>query len=217
MIFFLFLPLFYAFLAPLVVKSKKTTLQPSTHYKFLTYTFNHVSMQLYNLKSQINIMSVCLYQSYPVHKWLEKEIFEKIYFMMEWNTKFFFRGQTYKGAVMIHVQNTHSTGSTVMCPWRLWPCTKNTKSVVLKGIFCYNRIASPWYFYRCPGRLKCCQAKARDSTNTQNSYYRAVEDATEITIRENNWVNCPNTSTCQYSKGKKYGWKLNVASIVKTS
>lgn len=103
---------------------------------------------------------------------------------------------TYKGAVMIHVQDTHSTGLTVMCPWRLWLRTKSTKSIILKGIFCDNWKASPWYFYRCSRRPKCCQAEARDSTNSQNSCYHAVENTTAITNRENNWENCPNTSTC---------------------
>lgn len=111
--------------------------------------------------------------------------------------------ETYKWAVMIHVLYTHSTWATMMTSWRFWLTTIKTEGIVLKVPLPHHWIAAPLYIWRPACTAKCSKAEGCKGTYCQYCSNKAVEDARDIAVGENNRVNSPNSTTWKTSDIKQ--------------
>lgn len=106
---------------------------------------------------------------------------------------------TYKWAVMIHVQNTHSTGSTMMTSRWLWLWAELTEGIILKGTFPHSWIATPHYAWGCSSTRKWSRTECINSSYRQHEGNDGVKNSMEIADREKNRECCPHSTTCNFN------------------
>lgn len=116
--------------------------------------------------------------------------------------------ETYKWAVVIHVQYTFSTRATVMGSRWLGFWAVVTESIIFKVTFPYSGVASPHQVWWCASTTKCWKAEKGNGSYGQDCYNDRVKNPTKKTARKGNGIDCPHPSNCTKKWKKKYMRKV---------
>lgn len=102
--------------------------------------------------------------------------------------------------MVVHVQNTHTTGAAMMSSTWLRLRAVVTEGIVFKVTLLYKWIAAPYDIWRCSGRSKCSKTERRKGGYSQNHGHNGVENSTKLADWENNGIYGPYTTTCTSKK-----------------